>query len=88
MIVDLYHCHPDQALPDLPESLLVDCLTYFLAEDCQGLERREARLACIGSLLARQCSEVLLEQELVRLSLAQVLKILTSSSITPKSLKL
>ena len=63
-----------QALPDLPESLLVDCLVYFLAEDSQGLERREARLAYIGSLLARHCSEVLLEQELIRLSLAQVQK--------------
>ena len=73
-----------QALPDLPESLLVDCLVYFLAEDSQGLERREARLAYIGSLLARHCSEVLLEQELVRLSLAQVQKKLTSLFNSPK----
>jgi hypothetical protein len=34
---------------------------------CQGLERREARLAYIDSLLARQCSEVLLEQDFLRL---------------------
>jgi len=64
-----------QNLQDLPEPLLVQCLVYFL--DSEEELRAEAQLCYIGLLVSRDVSEALLEQEVSRLSMEQVVKLLS-----------
>ena len=52
-----------QQIPDLPESLLVACLAFFLDKERSGGLRAEAQLCYISMLLGRVFSEPLAEHE-------------------------
>ena len=61
-------------LTDLPENLLLECILYFLDSERSGL-RPEAQQCYLGNLFGRAVSEVIMEEELVRLSLSEVISL-------------
>ena len=52
-----------QQITDLPESLLVSCLAFFLDKEKSGGLRTEAQLCYMSMLLGRPFSEPLAEHE-------------------------
>jgi len=66
-----------QQIPDLPESLLVACLAFFLDKERSGGLRAEAQLCYISMLLGRVFSEPLAEHEVSSWSLSMVTSLLS-----------
>jgi len=59
--------------PDIPESLLLDCIKFFLS---QSDLRKEAQLCYLGLLLSRGFSDAVMADELRKVDLADVVKLL------------
>lgn len=58
---------------DIPESLLLDCIKFFLS---QSELRREAQVCYLGLLLSRGFSDAVMSDELRKVSLSDVVKLL------------
>jgi len=59
--------------PDIPESLLLDCIKFFLGQ-CEL--RKEAQLCYLGLLLSRGFSDAVMADELRKVELNSVVKLL------------
>jgi len=66
-----------QQITDLPESLLVSCLAFFLDKEKSGGLRTEAQLCYMSMLLGRPFSEPLAEHEVSSWSLSMVTSLLS-----------
>ena len=58
---------------DIPESLLLDCIKFFLG---QSSLRKEAQLCYLGLLLSRGFSDAVMADELRKVELSTVVKLL------------